>query len=181
MGTLFLGLSGPPGSGKSIFKDLACNDFSFREINLSRPIKGIAHRLIDREFCESEKDQPFSDLSGYAPRDLYAHIGALNKFVPDLWVRYALADQYLGSETHYVVDSVGNQAQWNALRRRAQSESHVSKLVEITRPGCGWIDNREPVSDCGLVIPLANNGSLATYVANSRRLLSELVDGKHLE
>ena len=74
-----------------------------------------------------------------------------------------------------VVDGVGNQAQWNALRIRAAADEHEIRLVEISRPGYRWRDNREPVCDVASVIHLANNGSLAAFAANCKRLLVELL------
>lgn len=172
---MFLGLSGAPGSGKGAFTHIACREFGFRPISLSLAIKMLGHQLVGREFPDSEKDWPSQNLDGKTPRDLYVHIGSLNKFIPDLWVRRALADQYFGPDIHYVVDSVGNQAQWNALRLRATADRHATRLIEISRPGYEWIDNREPVSDAAPVIYLANNGSLAVYAAKCRRILGELL------
>jgi len=176
MKPIIIALHGPPRSGKNEFVLLAQKELPFLDhFSLSSRIKEVAHKVMGAVFPESLKEAQLPSLNSRSPRDLYIHAGNFDTFDPGLWAKHTskeiLASNLPSEGIVAVIESVGKQPQWNELIQNLSAQFTLV-LVEISRPGYSYTDNRSPIVDNRENFHLLNNGSVEDF----QKLVKELLN-----
>jgi len=155
-----VGVFGPPRCGKNTAVDVFVREHGYTALSISHEIKNYSHKLVGRTFDESEKDIVFECLNGHTPRNLYIEIGQLEKYDPYMWVSKVADVIDESSCKDFIIESVGNQGQWNYLLDVFRNETLI--LLGIERPGFGW-DSRTPIDDYEQINIIHNVSDVHSY------------------
>lgn len=172
MEPVVIGLFGPQRSGKNTVVDHLVHVYRFQPHSISERMKDLAHALADREWGDDDKDRRSFDLNGHMPRDLYVHIGLLERFLPTVWIDPVVDKIRKSSHKCHVIESVGTQQQWYHIARQLTGYRLI--LVEVIRPGFTYKDNREPITDFDTSWRLVNDKDIGTFQHKVDRLVTDL-------
>lgn len=163
---MIIGLTGAQTVGKTTVMNVLIEKFNAVPLSIAAQIKAHTHALVGVNFPETEKDKPQEILGGKAPRDLYIHIGNLDEYFHDLWVDKMFRAGYQGPDALHVIESVGKQFQWDRVKEFARIQRDECCILNITRAGIEYNDNRHPIVDPeARTYEFDNNGPQRTIFA----------------
>lgn len=178
---MIIGLTGPQRAGKTTVARILMQKHGAHFMSIGDMLKTAAHDLLGiyPKFPDEIKDEPHPALNGKTPRELYVHVGQLDEFQGDLWVKKMLRERFQGPDSFHVVESVGKQIQWQAIRKFAFVQRCPCVIWDVMRDGAEYMDNRGAIVDHRGMFHINNNGTHGELADNVTALFNKLKENPY--